>query len=188
MSSKKQHRPSDISIYYDVDKFEKLEKCIDVLPYPEALLLVALFGVNNDRRIPLNKKDGKDNTHTFSRTVYQRNEIQTESNFGLITILNNLDKGSSEVVNKMAFAKMYHENISFVKLPNVICFYESLIGGIEPLHDLLFEIGDDINSVATALYDELMQDEEKFEEMAAQMLLDEMNADDDGVCQLSCRI
>lgn len=177
MSGKKEHRPSDISIYCDVDKFEKIERQMDVLSYPETLLLVALFGVNNDRKIAMDKKDGKRLSHTFSRTVYQRNEIQTESNFGLITILNNLDKDSNKVVNEMAFAKMYNKNINFAKLPNVVNFYESLIGGIEPLYDLLFEIGDDINSVATSLYDELMEDEVKFEQMAAQMLLDELDID-----------
>lgn len=177
MDINKKHQPSDISIYYDIDKFKRLDELdtqIDVLSYPEFLLLVALFGVNNERRIPLNEKDGKGLFHSFSRTVYQRNEIQTESNFGLITILNNLDQDSNTVVNGMAFAKMYNLNLNFSKLPNVLNFYESLIGGIEPLYDMLFEIGDDINSVATSLYDELMEDEEEFEEIVARMLLEEM--------------
>lgn len=182
MDNKKKHQPSDISIYYDVDKFKALDELdtkIDVLSYPEFLLLIALFGVNNDRNIPINKKDDKGIFHSFSRTVYQRHEIQMESNFGLITILNNLSKDSNKVVNEMAFAKMYDENISFARLPNVLSFYESLMGGIEPMYDLLFEIGDDINSIATALYDELMEDEEKFEQMAAQILSDKMDVIED---------
>lgn len=176
MNKIKKHQPSDILIHYDVDKFKKIDELdsqIGVLDYPELLLLVALFGVNNNRRIDIKKNDDKGLFHSFSRTVYQRHEIQTESNFGLITILNNLDQDSNMVVSEMAFAKMHNSNTNFSKLPNVVNFYESLIGGIEPLYDMLFELGHDINSVATSLYDELMEDEEIYETIAAQMLLEE---------------
>lgn len=163
MTKKRQnHNASDIKFYYNVSQYKKIEEVLmnDSLDFTDFHLLLALYGLKNGNRIKLDMKDGKGEEHTFSRVVYQRASVQSDSNFGLITILDNLDQDYNEVMNNLAFQKMYNNDINYSKLPNVSTFYEYLIGGIEHLYNTIFEIGFTEEDIALALYDKLTEEEE----------------------------
>ncbi|MFZ2965413.1 MAG: hypothetical protein WA079_00395, partial [Leuconostoc falkenbergense] len=118
--------------------------------------LLALFGSNKDKKISLNEKDGSDQ-RSFSRTVFSKNAPEMERNFGLITILNNENLPYNDLLNKKAFLKNGNGK-KFFELDNVSEFYQSLLGGISSLNDLMFEYGNDEDNIFDALYDYLTEE------------------------------
>lgn len=175
--NRRQHQASDIRISYDSDKFKK----IDTLwrkyhgdSYAELLLLLALYGIKHDRRIPLDQRNVEEGEeHNFSRTVYQRSEVEMHSMMGLITILANLEGNKEEILNQKAFARMYNYNLPYAKLPNVQTFYQSILGGIQPLYNLLTELGNTPQDIAVTIYDEIIEDDSKFSLLVAELIADE---------------
>ncbi len=177
MDNIKKHIPSDIEISFDVDKYDELEevwkKYSDGFDLPDFLLFLALMGIESNRKINRNEKNGS-KTHNFSRTVYQRNTVEMESIIGLITILSNLDGDDDEIVNKRAFAKMNTLNMPFAQLPNINDFYSRVIGGIAPSHDLIFKYGNRLNDISSAIFDEIIDRDDQYQELVEQLVLEEL--------------
>lgn len=119
--------------------------------------LLALMGHNTENRIPLGTKDDS-KERSLSRVVFNKNAPTVERNIGLITILNNLDLPYQELLNNRAFLKNSNGE-KFFSLPNISEFYESLLGGIEPLNDLIFQYGQNKDDIFESLYDYLVDDD-----------------------------
>lgn len=172
---RKVHSASDIKFYYNVSQYKRLDDLRSSLDMDitDFQLLLALYGLKNGNRIPIDKKDDTGDEHTFSRVVYNRSEVESDSNFGLVTILANLNGDYNEVMNTMAFEKMYKNDLPYSRLPNVLTFYEYLIGGIEYLYNTVFEIGNTESNIAIALYDVLLEEDGIIQELLVNMLLDE---------------
>lgn len=131
---------SDITTQYYTKEFEKLYTGLKkhFSSYSEFLLTLALCGYHNKNAVPLNSKNGEEK-HNFSiRTVYTRDSLELDANFGLLTILNNSDKNYDKVLNSMAFKKN-NNGEAFATLVNVNTFFSNLLGGIKPLYDSLDE-------------------------------------------------
>ena len=174
LNEKIKHTPSDIRIDSFAKEFKELDSLITphMDDYPEFLLLLALYGFKMENFIPLGQKDSTGETHNISRTVHQRAETFCESSYGLITILDNLDKDYSEVINNRAFARMTDTGLGFSRLPNIQAFYGYLIGGIKPFFDDIFEIGSSEESVARRLYDLIMEDDTEINKLVEQLILE----------------
>lgn len=175
MSKRNRHQATDIDYSYGTVKLEKIrntwQKFTDE-EYLELLFLLALMGISNNNRISLSEEDG-DGKKQFSRVVYQNNQVAMDSMIGLISILGNKEKNKSKVVNEIAFAKMDNYNLPFSKMPNVKDFYEYVLGGIDPLYDLLFELGDKETDIATVLFDEAMSNESDLSLLIAELMLED---------------
>jgi len=84
------NKPQDLTIFYGVNTYRILEKLLDIqegeTPYFHFLL--SLLGLKSDKRINLDYKDPKNqDARTFSlRTMYQRDETDFDTYFGLITM------------------------------------------------------------------------------------------------------
>lgn len=162
------HTATDIKIKSNVEEYKTLESSLLSL-FDEATdfyLLLSLYGYNRKNSIELDTNDGTNNEHSFGRVVYQGNPLSMHSNFGFITVLDNLDKPYNETVHELAFAKMNENQKSYQKLPNVQTFYKYLLGGIKPLHEDVFDLGvtNSINDLATNIYS-LIVDEEDYEDL-----------------------
>lgn len=92
---------------------------------------------------------------------------------GLITILGNLKGDKEEVLKQKAFARMYNYNLPYAKLPNVQTFYQSILGDIQPLYDLLTELGNNHQDIAVAIYDEIIEDDKEFSLLVAELIVDD---------------
>lgn len=171
------HQPTDVTIRFDSDKYKELYSIWNNYKGDDStdfLLLLALMGVKHNRRISLDERNvDKGDEHTFSRTVYQRNEVKMESIMGLITILSHIDEDKDIVLNQKAFAKMYNFDLPFLKLPNVKAFYESIIGGISPLYEIITELGTEPQDIANALYDQVVEEEDEMSLIIAKMIAEE---------------
>lgn len=187
MNKYNKHTPTDIIFKYNVQKFEDLDKYWNSdnrssgsdSSTIELLLILALFGVQNQSKIPLDTDDGKGKSRSLSRTVYSKEIVRMESIMGLIYILSE-DKLSQEVVlNEMAFAKMHTHGLSFRKLPNVQNFYEYMLGGIDPLYEIIFEFGKEPGDIVAALFDFNTDDEEYLTDLVESMLLNDLLAEED---------
>lgn len=161
------HNPVDIKFEYGAKEFKKLNELIKgyISDYPDFLLLLSLYGFKNNSKIDLSRKDDTNESHEISRTVHQRAETFCESSYGLMTILDNLDKEYSIVINKLAFAKMTDEGKSFTQLPNVQTFYSYMLGGIKPMYNELFEMGDQEEAIARQLFQMVMENDEEVDQL-----------------------
>lgn len=165
--SKTRHNPVDIKFEYGAREFKKLNELTKtyISDYPEFLLLLSLYGFKHRSKIDLSKRDDNSESHEISRTVHQRAETFCESSYGLMTILDNLEQEYSVVINKLAFAKMTDEGKSFTQLPNVQTFYSYMLGGIKPMYNELFEMGDSEEAVARQLYQMVMESDEEVNQL-----------------------
>lgn len=155
---------ADIKFRYEQDKFEKIRKVLESnqrLSYPDLQFVLALFGVNSNNSIPISSISG-DKSFEISRTVYDKNSIDFDSRFGLLTILMNDEKEYAEVVNNLAFQKNGDGRTRYQDLINVSTFYGCFLGGIEPLYELLnkYNIESDVE-IFNSLYDLVLESEEE---------------------------
>lgn len=154
-----QMNPSDFTFQFQTTKYNNIENFLTLhrMNSVQIQFLLALFGSNKDKKFSLNEKDGSDK-RSFSRTVFSKNAPEMERNFGLITILNNENLPYNDLLNKKAFLKNGNGE-KFFELDNVSEFYQSLLGGISSLNDLMFEYGNDEDNIFDALYDYLTEED-----------------------------
>lgn len=169
-----QMKPADFTFQYKTDQYDNISAFFGRhgLNAVDIQFLTALFGSNAGNKVPLSEKDDSDQ-RSFSRTVFSKNAPDMERDFGLITILNNQDLPYNELLNKKAFLKNGNGE-KFFDLDNVSEFYQSLLGGIEPLHDLISEYGHDEQNVFDGLYDYLTDEDNVaiMEKVAGQVKID----------------
>lgn len=154
-----QMNPSDFTFQFQTAKYNNIENFLTLhrMNSVQIQFLLALFGSNKDKKFSLNEKDGSDQ-RSFYRTVFSKNAPEMERNFGLITILNNENLPYNDLLNKKAFLKNGNGE-KFFELDNVSEFYQSLLGGISSLNDLMFEYGNDEDNIFDALYDYLTEED-----------------------------
>lgn len=178
MTRKYTHGASDIEYKYGTRKLDEIrsywDKYSDNGSFLDLLFLLALEGIDKNNRISLDTEDGE-GKKDFSRVVYQRNTVQMESIIGLISMLGNEEEDKEKLLNQIAFGKMDNYQVPFNQLPNTKDFYEHVLGGIDSLHSLLFDIGKGPMDIAASLYDEAMEIEEELIQIAEEMRMDELD-------------
>lgn len=166
--------PSDFTFQFKTDQYGNIYTFFSHhrLNAVDIQFLTALFGSNLGKKVSLSEKDGSDQRN-LSRTVFSKNEPDMERNFGLITILNNQDLSYNSLLNEKAFLKN-NNGEKFFELDNVSEFYQSFLGGIQPLDDLISEYGHDENDVFDGLYDYLTENQNVaiMEKVAQQVKID----------------
>ena len=155
-------KSADIKFRFEYEKFEKIRNILESslrLSFPELQFVLALFGLNYGKSIPIRTSSGE-KTYERSRTVYDKNSIDFDARFGLITILMNDEKEYSEVINDFAFQKNGDGKIRYQDLINVSTFYGAFLGGIEPLYSLLdkYDINSDVE-VFNSIYEYIIEAE-----------------------------
>lgn len=152
---------SDIIIRYKAEEYSKAENELkDYLPTYEKHLLFSLIGINRGLRIKLVTKTS-DQKREISRTVFSNYTFEYERSFGLISIIDGYTDNYNEVLNQRAFLKNSNGE-SYSSLPNVKGFYEYLLGGIEPLNEILYENGDkDPNDIFESIYEYVTDEDNK---------------------------
>ena len=90
--------------------------------------------------------------------IIQLTDNEMDQNFGIIIIINNKKLPYGQLLNNKAFLKNSNGK-KFFELDNVSEFYQSLLGGIEPLHDLIFEYGSDKNDIFDGLFEKLTDED-----------------------------
>ena len=89
------------------------------------MFMLALLGVNEEKRIPVDIETKNEGTHQFSiRTMYNRNESDFDAYIGLISILTNMKLTPDEVINSIAFERTGVNNTTF--LYNNICLFPTI--------------------------------------------------------------
>lgn len=170
--------PTDIKFMFGNDKFEYIRKYLEdqtKLSLSEIFFVLALIGLENKKSYPINTKDEK-GEYTISRTVYSRNSIQLDTYFGLISILANKNEDYNTVINEIAFAKNNEDGVRYVDLVNVNTFYSYFLGGIEYLYGIIDSLDRTSNvAVFDSLYDYIMQDTNKMEEVYSELIKIEEN-------------
>lgn len=178
MTRKYTHGASDIEYKYGTKKLDEIRSYWDKYSnngsFLDLLFLLALEGIDKNNRISLDTEDG-DGKKDFSRVVYQRNTVQMESMIGLISMLGNKEEDKEKLLNQIAFGKMDNYQVPFNQLPNIKDFYEHILGGIESLYNLLFDIGKEPMDIAASLYDEAMDIEEELLQIAEEMRMVELD-------------
>jgi hypothetical protein len=167
------NKSADIKISYKVNEYDKLES-IFKMDFHELALSLALMGLLKGEKYSLNKNDNTGNTHTFSRTTYDRAITEFDAYFGLITILDNYDLDYDHVINEIAFDKTEKSNTSFSKLTNVKTFYGYLIAGIEKMSNEFFKLGSKSYDIAACIHDFLIQNQDADTELIDELLIEEL--------------
>lgn len=164
MINKYQMSSSDITFKFKTEEYQKLISFFEKneVSNTKAQFLLALMGYDAEKKINLKENDGS-NERTISRVVYQHSSNEFDSYFGLLTILDNLDKPYKQVINKKAFLKNT-KGEKYTELINVSTFYEYLLGGIDSCYNVLSIYDDKIDNekeVFDALYEYLFMEEHK---------------------------
>jgi len=161
------NKPQDLTINYGVATYKKMEDLLDIQEG------------ETGKRINLDYKDPRNETpRTFSlRTMYQRDETDFDTYFGLITILDNLDQNFDYVVNKLAFERTEVNQKAFLKMTNVRTFYEYMLSGLEYVKREFFTYDSNVVNVADAIHDFLSTENEFILDMVT-TLLEEQEAED----------
>lgn len=160
----KYNEVSDLTLYYDADKYRELENTLEINKSKDGFVvefhfLLALLGLKNNRKISLEtnsaSKENSEQREFSLRTLYPKYSIDMDAYYGLITILDNLEQDYDEVVYNWAFEKTSTNKKSFFELKNVRTFYEYMIGGISILHKLVFSYTNKYRDIADAIKLEL---------------------------------
>ncbi|MFW6272580.1 MAG: hypothetical protein ACOC2U_02220 [bacterium] len=168
----------DLKIQYGVRTYEQIEKMFDLEDgeTPHLHFLLSLLGLKSDTKIDIDKKDLKsDDKREFSlRTMYQKNQTDFDTYFGLITILDNIDEDFNYVVNTVAFERTEMHDKKFLKMENVKTFYEYMLAGIDAFKHEFFSYGHNPVDVADSIHDFLTIDQEETEDLIEQFKLEEL--------------
>jgi hypothetical protein len=158
--------PQDFIMYYNPEVYRKIEKIMDIKDKDGATVhfhfLLALLGLKTNKKIPLDETNCEpDEKRSFSlRTLHQKEATIFETYFGLITILDNLDKDYNDVVNKIAFEKTEINQTPFLKMTNVKTFYNYMMSGLDVIKKDFFHYGDDPVDVADQIHQYLEEENE----------------------------
>lgn len=175
------HKIQDFTLQYKVPVYKNIEKLLEEQggETHDLHFMLAMLGINSDRKIDLNYKDDSNEPRTFSlRTMYPRNENDFDVYYGLLTILDNLDKEPEEVVGKLAFEKTGLNNTTFLKLTNVKTFYEYMLGGISVFEENFFVYGHNAVDVVDSIHDFLAEDIDGLSEQIEMMKREELDEDE----------
>lgn len=173
------NKPADLSINYKVKLYEQIEQLFDLKDDEQPIfhLILALMGYKNNKKIELNTNDNKsDKSRDFSlRTVYPRNESDLDSYYGLLAILDNLEKPYDEVIEKIAFERTSMNGTPFLKMKNVKTFYEYMLGGLEYFEEHFLLDGTNAYRVAINLDNFLLNSNQDVNEILVELMIEEEN-------------
>jgi len=108
MSNIYKNAPQDFELKYKASTYEFIEKILnqDSKDIPLLLFMLALLGLSEDKRVPMDSETTNDSTHTFSmRTMYTRYESDFDAYIGLVSILSNTKLPPEDVINTIAFER-----------------------------------------------------------------------------------
>lgn len=177
MSNLLKNSPQDIEIKYKAETYEFVEKILNQenKDVPMVMSMLAMLGVLEEKRIPIDSETKNERTHLFSmRTMYSRNESDFDAYIGLITLLTNTNLNPEEVINSIAFERTGVNNTTFSKMRNVNTFFEYLLGGIEIFAEKFFIYGKSPVEIVDAIHDFLISDYNEVDELIRNMLLEEI--------------
>lgn len=173
----------DLVISYNVETYRKFEKMMDVSEGVGATvhfhLLLALLGLKTLKKLSLNENNGgEDEKRSFSlRTLYQKESTNFETYFGLLTILDNLDKDYNKVVNGLAFEKTQLNQTPFLKMTNVQTFYGYMLSGLDVVKEEFLTYGSNPIDVAYQIHQYLSDDVDDIIEVA-DLISESISSDD----------
>lgn len=178
MSNIIKNTPQDLEIKYKADSYKFIEKILnqDTRDVPMVMFMLALLGVNEEKRIPVDIETKNEGTHQFSiRTMYNRNESDFDAYIGLISILTNMKLTPDEVINSIAFERTGVNNTTFLKMRNVNTFFEYMLGGIDAFINKFFIYDRTSVGIVDAIHDFLVSDYNEVDELIRNMILEEMS-------------
>lgn len=169
--------PQDLTIRYKVQTYNVIDQLFDIKDgeMPGFHLLLSLMGYISGSKIPLNTEDSREGKQReFSiRTVYPRNESDLDTYYGLIAILDNLDRNYDEVIDTIAFERTGTNGRPFLKMTNVKTFYEYMLGGIDFFEKTFLKDGHDAYRVAMNIHSYLNKVESDIDEILVDMISEE---------------
>ncbi|WP_203637966.1 hypothetical protein [Levilactobacillus wangkuiensis] len=157
-------KSADITIKYHAQEYNEVYTFFsaeDDLSIVKIQTMLALRGLEQKNRIPLVTDDGSGISRTLSRVSYNKWGPDYDDAFGLLTILDNLDKPYDQVLNHMAFANNKNGE-KYATLPNVSTFYEYMLGGIESCYQDIAKYGIHDKRQILDSMNEYFQDNEDF--------------------------
>lgn len=171
----------DLVLKYGVNTYRRIEEIFNTSDHEFVNLhfMLALLGYHAKSKIALDTKSkNSDETRFFTlRTAYPKNSTEMDTQYGLITILDNLTEAYDKVVNQLAFEKTEIHNTSFFKMTNVKTFYEYMLGGIDFVEKELLDYGTNVSDIADTIHDFLEEDidetQSNIEAILSEALLDE---------------
>lgn len=178
MSNIIKNTPQDLEIKYKAETYEFIEKILnqDTRDVPMVIFMLALLGVNDEKRVPIDTETKNEGTHQFSiRTMYNRNESDFDAYIGLINILINMKIAPEEVINSIAFERTGINNTAFLKMRNVNTFFEYMLGGIDVFVNKFFIYDKNLVGIVDAIHDFLVSDYNEVDELIRNMVLEEMS-------------
>lgn len=161
----------DIKINYCAREFEEIESIFSGLDFHELNFLLALYGLKENNFIDLNKDDLSGNSHTFSRTNYNKSQSEFDTYFGFITIIEHYEESFEKIVHELAFERTSINGRVFSKMHNVQLFYGYLIGGVEKMYKKLREYGGSTIDISDSIHEMLFNDD-----FDVKLLIDEILA------------
>jgi|SRR5690554_1035208 len=167
--------PQDLNIKYGAEDYKLIEELLNKESSDVPLLqfMLALLGLKEEKRIPLEKNDNK-GEHNFSiRTMYNRYASDYDAYIGLISILANKHLTYEEVVNGIAFERTGTNGSRFYEMENVRTFFEYMLGGIDVFVNEFFIYGKGPINIVDAIDDYLQSDLDGMEDLIQEMLKEE---------------
>lgn len=180
MSNLVKNVPQDLEIRYKAEVYEFIEELLnkEFKDVPALQFMLALLGFTSGKKVPLDEVDGN-KIHNFSiRTMYNRNESDFDAYIGLLSILDNADSPHDEVINSIAFERTGVNNTPFLKMGNVKCYFEYMLGGIDVFSSKFFIYDKKNVDIVDSIHEFLMEDHDRTEELIREMLLEEARLDE----------
>lgn len=170
----------DLVMKHGVKTYDKIQKIFDFAgqEFVSIHFMLALIGYDSKNKIPLDSKSSSELVRNFSiRTTYPKNSTEMDTQYGLISILENTELDYDQVINQIAFEKTEMNDTPFLKMKNVKAFYEYMQGGLDYFEKEFFQYGTKVSDIADAINEYLTEDLDKLtsniDNILAETLLDE---------------
>jgi hypothetical protein len=156
----KKNIPQDLKFNYKAHIYKKVDKYLDMETH-EKILMLSLLGFKNDLRYPLNTPDpapantedklGYGSSYEMSlRTMYPKNNLAFDAVFGLMGLLTSKEKDPEKKLDEV-FLTTSESKISFLELPSVKATFEFMLGGLDIIEEVMFDLGNSQSAVADAI-------------------------------------
>lgn len=170
----------DFNLRYKVKLYNKIQNDHDISinEFNNLHLLLSILGLNSKKKVSLDTKNGEDSRSFSTRTTYRTKASDFDTNFGLIAVLDNLEKNYDEVVNHVAFEKTYINNKSFYKMTNVETFYQYMLSGLDFYEKEFLKYGNSIIDIVDAIHEFLEKDLEYLKNDITELLYENFSDED----------
>lgn len=171
------NKVQDLTLRYKVKTYNKIQKVFDLSDneFNNLQFMLALLGFNSKRKVPLESKTNEDSRSFSIRTTYFKKASEFDVNYGLISILDNLEKNYSEVVNHIAFEKTFIHNRPFFKMENVETFYQYMLSGLDFYEVEFLKYGNKTSDIVDAINEFLEKDIDLEQNNIDELLIDNTN-------------